>query len=97
MPNRDHEFFLGTTENSGSIEDAPAAPRNVKAATQPPDSFFQLMPDEAGKRIIPKKKKKQTNNQKESHRKSLEFLVVYKNRMRTVSNRCHRRTRIKSR
>ncbi|XP_052837919.1 protein turtle isoform X3 [Drosophila gunungcola] len=28
--------------------DAPAAPRNVKAATQPPDSFFQLMPDEAG-------------------------------------------------
>lgn len=51
----DHEFFLGTppTENSGSLEDAPAAPRNVKAATQPPDSFFQLMPDEAGKRTEP--------------------------------------------
>ncbi|XP_052837923.1 protein turtle isoform X7 [Drosophila gunungcola] len=31
-----------------TLEDAPAAPRNVKAATQPPDSFFQLMPDEAG-------------------------------------------------
>ncbi|KAI8035394.1 hypothetical protein M5D96_011837, partial [Drosophila gunungcola] len=30
-----------------TLEDAPAAPRNVKAATQPPDSFFQLMPDEA--------------------------------------------------
>ncbi|XP_055837276.1 protein turtle isoform X8 [Episyrphus balteatus] len=28
--------------------DAPAAPRNVKAATQPPDHVFQLMPDEAG-------------------------------------------------
>ncbi|ALC38083.1 tutl, partial [Drosophila busckii] len=35
-------------KNSNSIEDAPAAPRNVKAATQPPDHFFQLMPDEAG-------------------------------------------------
>ncbi|XP_030380444.1 LOW QUALITY PROTEIN: protein turtle [Scaptodrosophila lebanonensis] len=31
-----------------TLEDAPAAPRNVKAATQPPDHFFQLMPDEAG-------------------------------------------------
>nr|XP_036225156.1 protein turtle isoform X1 [Bactrocera oleae] len=31
-----------------TLEDAPAAPRNVKAATQPPDHIFQLMPDEAG-------------------------------------------------
>ncbi|XP_037958825.1 protein turtle [Teleopsis dalmanni] len=31
-----------------TLEDAPAAPRNVKAATQPPDHVFQLMPDEAG-------------------------------------------------
>ncbi|XP_067623798.1 protein turtle isoform X7 [Eurosta solidaginis] len=30
-----------------TLEDAPAAPRNVKAATQPPDHIFQLMPDEA--------------------------------------------------
>ncbi|KAL9931032.1 immunoglobulin superfamily member turtle isoform 3-T21 [Glossina fuscipes fuscipes] len=30
-----------------TLEDAPAAPRNVKAATQPPDHVFQLMPDEA--------------------------------------------------
>ncbi|XP_070065365.1 protein turtle isoform X2 [Drosophila virilis] len=35
-------------KNSNSIEDAPAAPRNVKAATQPPDHLFQPMPDEAG-------------------------------------------------
>ncbi|XP_032592076.1 protein turtle isoform X5 [Drosophila grimshawi] len=31
-----------------TLEDAPAAPRNVKAATQPPDHLFQPMPDEAG-------------------------------------------------
>ncbi|XP_030564926.1 protein turtle isoform X4 [Drosophila novamexicana] len=30
-----------------TLEDAPAAPRNVKAATQPPDHLFQPMPDEA--------------------------------------------------
>ncbi|XP_046812408.1 protein turtle isoform X3 [Lucilia cuprina] len=31
-----------------TLEDVPAPPRNVKAATQPPDHVFQLMPDEAG-------------------------------------------------
>lgn len=43
------------------LEDAPAAPRNVKAATQPPDHIFQLMPDEAGKRtqLPPLKEQKQ--------------------------------------
>jgi len=43
-------FLAAGDTNSNSIEDAPAAPRNVKAATQPPDHLFQPMPDEAGKR-----------------------------------------------
>ncbi|XP_070133059.1 protein turtle isoform X7 [Drosophila bipectinata] len=40
--------LMSKVMNVRTLEDAPAAPRNVKAATQPPDSFFQLMPDEAG-------------------------------------------------
>ncbi|KAH8329277.1 hypothetical protein KR074_006741 [Drosophila pseudoananassae] len=39
--------LMSKVMNVRTLEDAPAAPRNVKAATQPPDSFFQLMPDEA--------------------------------------------------